>query len=71
MSNINAFRPVVHEKKIFKCFSQFYLFWSLLDPKRGQSLYLNTYKSPSTNIFPTKVNIGQVILEKNPFKGKS
>jgi len=41
--NINAFRLVVHGKKIFEDLSTF----SLLGPKRGQPLYLNKYESPS------------------------
>jgi len=47
MPNINAFRPVVHEKKIFEDLSKFSLFCPLLGPKRGQPLYLNKSESPS------------------------
>jgi len=42
MPNINAFRPVVHEK-IFEDLSKFSLFCPLM----GQPLYLNKFESPS------------------------
>jgi len=47
MPNINAFRPVVHEKKIFEDLSKFSLFCPLLGSKMGQPLYLNKSESPS------------------------
>jgi len=47
MLNINAFRPVVHEKNIFEDLLKFSLFSPLLGPKRCQPLYLNKYESPS------------------------
>jgi len=54
MPNINAFRPVVHEKKIFLRFINIFL---ILPPQA---------------CFPTRlVGIGQVVLEKKLFKGKS
>jgi len=54
MPNINKFRPLVHEK-IFEDLSKLSLFCPLLDPKRGQPLYLNKSESPSSkNIFPAK-----------------
>jgi len=43
MLNINAFRLVVHEKKIFEDLSK----CSLFCPKMGQALYLNKSESPS------------------------
>jgi len=46
MPNINAFRPVVHEK-IFEDLSKFSLFCPLLGPKGGQPLYMNKSESPS------------------------
>jgi len=49
MPNIKAFRPVVHEKKIFEDLTKFFLFCPLLGPKRGQSLSLNKSESPSLN----------------------
>jgi len=48
MLNINAFRLVVHEKKIFQDLSKFSLICPLLGPKRGHTLYLNTSESPSS-----------------------
>jgi len=47
MLNINAFQPVVHEKKNFEVLSKLSLFCPLLDAKRGQPLYLNKSVSPS------------------------
>jgi len=47
MLNINAFRPVVHEKKIFQDSSKFSLFCLLFGPKSGQPLYLNKCEFPS------------------------
>jgi len=38
MLNVNAFRPVVHEK-IVEDLSKYALFCPLLGPKRGQPLY--------------------------------
>jgi len=71
MPNINAFRPVVHEKKIFEDLSKFSFFCPLLGPKRGQPLYLNKSESPPPSIFPASlVEIGSVVLEKKSFKGK-
>jgi len=46
MPNINAFRPVVHEKKIFEDLSKVSIFCHLLGPKGGQPLYLNKSESP-------------------------
>jgi len=46
MPNINAFRPVVHEKKIFKDLSKFPLIFPLNGPLRGQPLELNKSESP-------------------------
>jgi len=40
MLNINAFGPVVHEKKIFEDSSKCSLFCPLLGPKRGRPYYL-------------------------------
>jgi len=51
MPNINVFRPVIHEKKIFEDLSNFSLFCPLLGVKRGQSLYLNKSESPSPKHF--------------------
>jgi len=48
MPNVNAFRPVVHEKKIFEDLSKLSLLCPLLGPKRGQPLYLNKSDSPSS-----------------------
>jgi len=56
MPNINAFWPVVHEKKTFKDLSKFSLFCPFLGPKRGQPLYL--------------VETVIVVIEKKSFKGK-
>jgi len=47
MPNINAFRPIVHEKKIFEDLPKLSSFCPLFDPKRGQFLYLNKPESPS------------------------
>jgi len=52
--NINAFRPVVHEKKIFEYLSKFSLFCPLFGPKRGQPLYLNNLNPHSPSMFPIK-----------------
>jgi len=72
MLNINAFWPVVYEKKIFEDLSKFSLNLPLIGPKRSQSLYLNKSESPSPKYVPTNlVEICQVVLEKKPFKGKS
>jgi len=71
MPNIKAFRPVVHEKKIFEDLTKFSLFWPLLGPKRRQLLYLNKSESPSPNHLSSLVEIGQVVCEKKSFKGKS
>jgi len=71
MPNINAFRPVVHQKKIFEDLSKFSLFFPLLGPKGGQPLYLNKSESPSPCFLPSSVEIGLVVLEKKSFKGKS
>jgi len=54
MLNINAFRPVVHEKKIFEELSKFSFFCPLLGPKKGQPLYLNKSESPSPGMFSGK-----------------
>jgi len=64
MPNINAFRPVVHQRMIFEDLSKFALFCSLLGPKGGQPLYLN-------NPNPHPPSIGLVVHEKKSFKGKS
>jgi len=73
MLNINAFRLVVHEKMIFEDLSKCSLFYPLLGPKRGQSLYFNKSGSPSSKacFLPSLVEIGLVVLEKKSFKGKS
>jgi len=47
MENINAFRTVVQEKKIFEDLSIFSLFGPLLGTKRVQSLHLNKSKYSS------------------------
>jgi len=59
MPNINAFRPVVYEKKIFITFS-------LFCPNRGQPLYLNKSESPSPKHVspPSLVKTGKVLHEK-------
>jgi len=49
MLNIKAFRPVVHEKKIFEVLTKCSLLCPLLDPKRGQPLYLNKSEFQSPN----------------------
>jgi len=67
MPNINAFRPVVYEKKNFEDLAKFSLFWPLLGPERGQPLYLNNLNQAC--ILPSLVEIGSVVLEKM-FKGK-
>jgi len=54
MPNINAFWPVVHEKKIFKDLSKFPIFCPLNGPLRGQPLDLNKSESPFPEILPTK-----------------
>jgi len=46
MPNINVFPTSGHEKKIFEDLSKYFLFCPLLDPKRGQPLYLNKSESP-------------------------
>jgi len=70
MLNINAFQPVIHEN-IFEDLSKLSLFCSLLCPKRAQPLYLNTIPISQEYFLPSLVEIGQVVLEKKSFKGKS
>jgi len=67
MLNINAFRPLVHEKKIFEDLSKF----SLFCPKTGQPLYLNISESPFPQacFLSSLVEIGLVVLEKKSFEG--
>jgi len=67
MPNINAFRPVVHEKKIF---INIFLILPLLGPKRDQPIYLNKSESPSPKYVSSQslVKIGQVVHEKKIFK---
>jgi len=67
MLNINAFRPAVHEK-IFEYLSKLSLFCPLLGPKKGQSLYLNKFESPSPKHVSYQVEIGLVVLDKRSFK---
>jgi len=73
MLNINAYQPVVHEKKIFEDLSKFSLFCPLLGSKWGQpplfeQIWIPIYQAC---FLPTLVEIGLVVLEKKSFKGKS
>jgi len=52
MPNINAFRPMVHEKNIFEDLSNLSLIYPLLGPQMGQPLYFNKSESP----FPRHVS---------------
>jgi len=54
MLNINAFWPVIHEKKIFEDSTKLSLFYPLLGPKRGRPLYLKKSEFPSQIMFSTK-----------------
>jgi len=47
MPNINAFRPVIHEKNTFEDLSNFSLFCPHWGLKRGKPLYLNKNESSS------------------------
>jgi len=47
MPNIKAFRPEVHEKKIFEDLTIFPLFCPLFGTKSGQPLFINKSESPS------------------------
>jgi len=47
MQNINAFRQVVHGKKIFKIHQHFSYFSPYWAPKGARPFYLNKYDSPS------------------------
>jgi len=69
MLNINAFRLVVHEKKIYQNFPYFAPY---LGPKRGQPLYLNKSESPSAKHVSCQVwlKLTIMVLEKKSFKGK-
>jgi len=68
MPNINAFRPVVHEKKIFEDLSKFSIFCPLLGPKRGQPLFEQIWiPIPQGCFLPSLVEIGLVVLEKKIF----
>jgi len=73
MPIINAFRPVVHEKKIFKELSKFPLFCPLnAPPLRGQHLDLNKSESPFPRDISYQIWLKScklVVLEKS-FKGK-
>jgi len=46
MTYINAFKPVVNEKKLFKDLSKFSLFCPLNGPLKVQTLDLNRTESP-------------------------
>jgi len=73
MPNINAFRSVDHEKNIFFNFIIILLILPLIGPKGDQPLYLNKSEFPSPKHCspPRLVEIGQVVLEKKSFNGKS
>jgi len=71
MSNINAFRPVVHEK-VFKIYQNFPDCTPFSAAKGSAPLIENTLIPFSlTSFLPSLVEIGLVVLEKKSFKGKS
>jgi len=47
MPDINALRPVVHEKNIFEDLTEVSFFCPLFASKSGQHLYFNKSESPS------------------------
>jgi len=72
MPNINAFRLVVHEKN-FERFNHFVLILPLTGPQKGPDpLFEQIWiPIPQSCFPPSLVEIGQVVLEKKSFKGKS
>jgi len=72
MPNINAFRPVVYEKKIFEDLKEISLFFPLLGPKRGQLFYLNKSETPFPNHVSHQVwlKLAKWFLRRNRLKGK-
>jgi len=68
MPNINAFWPVVHEKKIFEDLSKL----SLFCPKRGQPLYLNIseFPSPKHDSYQVWLKLAQWFLRRSQLKEK-
>jgi len=63
MLNISAFRPLVHEKKIFEDLSKFSLFCPLLGPA---PLFEHIrIPIPQACFLTTLVEIGLVVLEKS------
>jgi len=69
MPNINAFRPVVYEKKIFEYLSKFSIFCPLLGPSPFIWTNLNPHP-PQVWFLPRSVEIDPVVLEKKLIKEK-